>query len=59
MTNRKFVLLLLAVLFVCLFCMGCISTDPQTGLMIEQNTEGGPPATFFYLDMPINFRESE
>lgn len=56
MTKRIFVLWFLTAVFVGLFCMGCITTDPQTGLMIEQNTEGGRPDTFFYLDIPLNFK---
>jgi len=57
MIKRIFALCLLTALFFCLFCMGCISTEPQSGFMIEQPTEGGPPEMYFYLDIPFNFRD--
>ncbi len=58
MTKRIFVLCLLMAFFFCLFCMGCITTDPQPGFMIEQPTEGGQPDMYFYLDIPFSFNDS-
>ena len=59
MNNRKFFLWLLLTVFFCLFCIGCLSTDPQTGFMIEQPREGGRTEMFFYLDIPFNIKASE